>query len=70
MNRQAGFVTLRITGGRGSRTGCLSIPSRMMSALKLGMVFKPEFTSEGILFRYVKDVPKDAPQVEPPEWAT
>lgn len=58
-----GFVSLRIAGGSGE----VSIPSPMMKSLKVGMVFRPEFTEEGILLRFVSEVP--ATDVEPPEWA-
>jgi hypothetical protein len=49
-----------------SKSGLLSVPVELMEHLKQGMLFRAEFTDEGILYRHVGDIPKET---EVPGWA-
>jgi hypothetical protein len=45
----------------------LAVPVGLMRFLRKGMLFKPELTEDGILYRFVEPEPK--PVVVPPRWA-
>jgi hypothetical protein len=52
-------------------TGKFTVPARFVRALPADARFEPEFTDEGILFRFVGIAPTSPhPKVEPaPNWA-
>ena len=68
----AGYVKLRGIGevdrAGNCRSGGLTVPVEMMKVLSLGMIFKAEFTPEGILFRFVTE-PAPEELVDKPDWA-
>ena len=61
-----GYVRLRPGGSKRSRSGQLTVPTSMMAHLTLGSLFKPEFTDEGILFRFAGNTDEDV--VAAPSW--
>jgi hypothetical protein len=61
-----GAVRLRMANSNKSATGVLTVPAEMMRFLTVDTLFKPEFTDEGILYRFVGSY-DDA--VTPPDWA-
>lgn len=61
-----GAVRLRIANNNKRVTGALTVPAGMMRFLTGGMLFKPEFVDEGILYRFVGS---DDDAATPPDWA-
>ena len=64
---ERGLSTLRREGRVGDTGLSFHVPSALVAAahLEAGMVFRPEITDEGILFRPVDPMPMDDPR---PAW--
>jgi len=53
MNKN-GYMKLGRHSAQNPHLGRLSVPPDMMEHLDFGMYFAPEFTEDGILFRFVR----------------
>jgi hypothetical protein len=54
-------------GGKTSKV--FYVPKNIADAVPDGAFFEPEFTSDGILYRFVGFEEPEQPLLQPPEWA-